>query len=136
VRDEEICVSRRSWAAAGRTTARAAAARPCGEAQGPPARERGGGRGGGVQGGALPRGEVAAVGQVRGGAHTRKHENRQDRPIGTLPDGTIHGNTELIGEEEGGGITLLWRRRRIEGIRPMGRLGNRCLLPRWTAGWL
>jgi hypothetical protein len=64
------------------------------------------------------------------------HGNNQDRPIGTLPDGTIHGNTELIGEEEGGGITLLWRRRRIEGIGPMRRLGNRCLLPRWTVGWL
>jgi hypothetical protein len=81
-------------------------------------------------------GEAVAVGQVRRGDHTRKHGNRQDRPIGTLPDGTIHGNTELIGEEEGGGITLLWRRRRIEGIGPMRRLGNRCLLPRWTAGWL
>jgi hypothetical protein len=41
VRDEEICVSRRSWAAAGRTTARAAAAGPRGEAQGPPARRPG-----------------------------------------------------------------------------------------------
>ena len=79
-------------------------------------------------GGSTTAGEAAAVGEVRGGDHTGKH--------GTLPDGTIHGNTELIREEEGGGITLLWRRRRIEGIGPMRRLGNRCLLPRWTAGWL
>jgi hypothetical protein len=41
MRDEEICVSRRFWAAAGRTTARAAAAGPHGEAQGPPARRPG-----------------------------------------------------------------------------------------------
>jgi hypothetical protein len=41
VRDEEICVSRRSWAAVGRTTARVAAVGPRGEAQGPPARRPG-----------------------------------------------------------------------------------------------
>ena len=70
MRDEEICVSRRSWAATGRTMARAAAARPCGEAQGPPARERGAA---GVQGGALPR--------VR------------QRPWGKFAAETIQGNT-------------------------------------------
>jgi hypothetical protein len=39
--DEEICVSRRSWAATGRTTAHAAVAGPRGEPQGPPARRPG-----------------------------------------------------------------------------------------------
>jgi hypothetical protein len=114
VRDEEICVSRRSWAAAGRTTARAAAARPCGEAQGPPARERGGGRGGGVQGGALPRGEAAAVGQVCGGAHTRK----QPRPPHRHPPRRHH--TRKHGTNWGRG-----RRRHHLAVAPPANRGNR-----------
>jgi hypothetical protein len=52
--------------------------------------------------------------------------NGQDRqPISTLPEGTI-GNTELIGEEEGGGITLLVGGAAGEsrGSNLMRRLGN------------
>jgi hypothetical protein len=120
----------RSWAAAGRTTARAAAAGPrssgCGggEAQGPPARRPGQDRRRGRLRGLLldVRGRIDSI-------DVGLKSNRQDRqPIGTLPDGTI-GNTDLIPETRkhrtnwGRGrrrhhLAGWWRRRRIEGIGP------------------